>query len=243
MTKIYADGADFNGIVDAAKNPTITGFTTNPTLMRKAGVTDYAQFAKKTIQYLHNCRPETCLSLEVFADEHDEMLRQARVIDSWGQEVGYSVFVKIPITNTKGIPSYDLVKTLSNEGIQCNVTAIMTLEQIDNTLDNLNLNTPSIVSVFAGRIADAGINPITAIQLGMHRRNEMGFGDGAAEFLWASTREVYNIVQAQEIGCDIITITPDILKKMDLIGKNLEDFSLETVRMFYEDAAKSGFTI
>lgn len=241
--KIYADGADFDGIVSAANNRGIVGFTTNPTLMRKAGVTNYTEFAKRAIGYLKQTRPDTCLSLEVFADDHENMLRQARIIDSWGEEARYPVFVKIPITNTKGESSAPLIKTLSEEGVCVNVTAIMTLEQIDEALDNLSLVTPSIVSVFAGRIADAGVDPKQIISLGLFRRNNLDFAPHSAQFLWASTREPYNVIEASTIGCDIITATPDILKKLDLLGKDLTTFSLETVRMFYDDAVKSGFTI
>jgi transaldolase len=238
MIELFADGADMRGIIAAAQNKKITGFTTNPTLMKQAGVTDYETFSKHAIEYLASVRPGTSISLEVFADDYNNMLEQARVIDSWGKERNYDVYVKIPVTNTKAIPSYDLVNQLSNEGIKVNVTAIFTNEQITNVLSSLNKSVPAIVSVFAGRIADAGVDPMPIISAGLALRNS-----NTIKFLWASTREAYNYFQAQQCGCDIITMTPDLIKKMSNFGKDLTQYSLETVKMFYNDATESGYKI
>jgi transaldolase len=239
MIKLFADGADMNGIIEAAANPNIVGFTTNPTLMRQAGVTDYTSFAKTTIKYLAEQRPGTSLSLEVFADDYENMLTQARTIDSWGDEFGYDVYVKIPVMNTKSSPTYGLISQLAGEGIKVNVTAVFQLDQITNVLNNLRNDVPAIISVFAGRIADAGVDPMPIIESGLRLRDI----DSSIDFLWASTREAYNYVQANECGCDIITMTPDLIKKMNNFGKDLTQYSLETVKMFYNDATTSGFTI
>lgn len=239
MIKLFADGADMNGIIEAAANPNIVGFTTNPTLMRQAGVTDYVDFAKTAIKYLAEQRPGTSLSLEVFADDYENMLTQARIIDLWGDEFGYDVYVKIPVMNTKSSPSYGLISQLSGEGIKVNVTAVFTVDQIKNVLDNLRNDVPAIVSVFAGRIADAGVDPMPIIETGLQMRDV----DSAIDFLWASTREAYNFVQANECGCDIITMTPDLIKKMKNFGKDLTQYSLETVKMFYDDSVKSRYVI
>lgn len=239
MIKLFADGADMNGIIEAAANPNIVGFTTNPTLMRQAGVTDYTSFAKTAIKYLSEQRPGTSLSLEVFADDYENMLTQARTIDSWGDEFGYDVYVKIPVMNTKSSPTYGLISQLAGEGIKVNVTAVFQLDQITNVLNNLRNDVPAIISVFAGRIADAGVDPMPIIESGLRLRDI----DSSIDFLWASTREAYNYVQANECGCDIITMTPDLIKKMNNFGKDLTQYSLETVKMFYNDATTSGFTI
>jgi len=239
MIKLFADGADMNGIIEAAANPNIVGFTTNPTLMRQAGVTDYTSFAKTAIKYLAEQRPGTSLSLEVFADDYENMLKQARIIDSWGEEYNYDVYVKIPVMNTKSSPSYGLISQLAGEGIKVNVTAVFTTYQVVNVLNNLRNDIPSIVSVFSGRIADAGVDPMPIIEQGIKDRDE----NSKIEFLWASTREAYNYKQAEQCGCDIITMTPDLIKKLKNFGKDLNQYSLETVKMFYDDATKSGFTI
>lgn len=239
MIKLFSDGADMNGIIEAAANPNIVGFTTNPTLMRQAGVTDYTSFAKTAIKYLAEQRPGTSLSLEVFADDYENMLTQARTIDSWGDEFEYDVYVKIPVMNTKSSPTYGLISQLAGEGIKVNVTAVFQLDQITNVLNNLRNDVPAIISVFAGRIADAGVDPMPIIESGLRLRDI----DSSINFLWASTREAYNYVQANECGCDIITMTPDLIKKMNNFGKDLTQYSLETVKMFYNDATTSGFTI
>jgi transaldolase len=244
MIELYADGADFAGIVAAAQDPLISGFTTNPTLMKQAGVTDYKAFAIQTIEYLADNRPETNLSLEVFADDEEEMYKQAKEIDSWAKPYNYDVYIKIPVTNTKGAPTYDLVRRLSNEGVKVNVTAVFTYEQSCNIVDALNPDTPAIISIFAGRIADTGVNPVPII---VECIDYLVIGAGVTnnniKFLWASSREAFSYVKAELAGCDIITMTPDLIKKVRGFGKDLEQFSLETVQMFYNDAQSSGFKI
>jgi transaldolase len=241
MIELYADGADLEGIKTAAKNLKITGFTTNPTLMRQAGVTDYKAFALEAIEYLKANRPETNISLEVFADEEESMYAQAKEINSWAN--GYDVFIKIPVTNTKGEPTYNLIKRLSNEGVKVNVTAIFTYQQSCAVVDALNLNTSSIISIFAGRIADAGTDPFPLVTKCMNYYDSKRPYLGKVKFLWASSREAYNYHHADNCGCDIITMTPDLIKKVSGFGKDLTQFSLETVQMFYNDAQSSGFTI
>lgn len=243
MIELYADGADFDGIVTAAADSKISGFTTNPTLMRQAGVTDYKEFALKTIQYLKTHRPETNLSLEVFADEEEEMYKQAKEINSWAKPYGYNVFIKIPVTNTKGFPSYNLIERLSNEDVKLNVTAVFTYQQSCDVVDALNRNVPSIVSIFAGRIADAGVDPVPVVEKCMEYYDNMKNPRDKIKFLWASSREAYNYYHANDCGCDIITMTPDLIKKVSGFGKDLTEFSLDTVKMFYNDAKASGFTI
>jgi transaldolase len=242
---VYADGADYNGIIEASKNKNIKGFTTNPTLMKAAGVTDFAKFSKDIIKELKQLRPDTNISLEVFADEQDEMIRQARVIDGWSKEYDYKVYVKIPVMNTKGVDNNEVVRTLVNDGINVNVTAIFTKEQtlgVLNAIKNLNsiknLSTSVIISLFAGRIADTLRDPETIVRecVGLTSRESI-------KFLWASCREVFNYTQAERVGCDIITMTPDQIKKLDLCGKDLTEYSRETVQMFYNDAQKSGFVL
>lgn len=243
MIKLYADGADMDGIITAASDLSISGFTTNPTLMRAAGVTDYEPFAKRVIKFLSDKRPETNLSLEVFADEPSEILRQARTIDSWGAEKGYPVYVKIPIMHTDGSSTAPIINQLSAEGIKLNVTAVFTVRQIEETLDALVRMTPSIISVFAGRIADAGANPHDIISRGILYYDSIRTIEDRVEFLWASSREAYNYIDAENAGCDIITMTPDLIKKVKGFGKDLTQFSQETCQMFYNDALKSGFSI
>ena len=242
--KLFADGADFDGIVEASKDPMITGFTTNPTLMSKAGVTDYVGFSKKLIEFLQNTRPDTCLSLEVFADDTEGMIRQAREIDSWSEE--YPVYVKIPVTNTKGESTEEVISVLSNEGIKLNVTAVFTVDQVRDIVKSLSKETPAIISVFAGRIADLGHNPIHIMQEAMDVIDAglRNYPTKTTELLWASPREAYNYIEASNMGCDIITMTPDLIKKVKgFRSKTLEQFSKETVEMFYADAVKSGFKI
>ena len=213
------------------KNPRIDGFTTNPTLMRKAGITDYIGFAKEILQTIDD-KP---VSFEVFADEFEEMERQAREIATWGS----NVYVKIPVTNTKKLSSASLIKKLSAEGVQLNITAILSLEQVSEVADALKNGSSSFVSVFAGRIADTGVDPVPL----MKRALEILKPVSNAELLWASPRQVLNVYQAESIGCHIITATNDILKKLDLKGKDLEEYSLETVQMFFDDAQQAGYKL
>ena len=229
--KLFADGADLAGIKEMASNPTIKGFTTNPTLMRKAGVADYKAFALQVLQIVGG-RP---ISFEVFADDFDTMEKQALEIASWGKNVN----VKIPVTNTKGEFCGPLVERLSRAGVQLNVTAVMTLDQVKRITDRLATDTPAIVSVFAGRIADTGRDPLPL----MNEAVGILKSKPRAELIWASPRELLNIFQADSIGCQIITATNDILKKLSLIGKELDAYSLETVEMFYKDAKAAGYTI
>ena len=231
MIKIFADGADKAGMLSMYKNPRIDGFTTNPTLMRKAGITDYIGFAKEILQTIDD-KP---VSFEVFADEFEEMERQAREIATWGS----NVYVKIPVTNTKKLFSASLIKKLSADGVQLNITAILSLEQVSDVAEALKNGSSSFVSVFAGRIADTGVDPVPL----MIRALEILKPVSNAELLWASPREVLNVYQAESIGCHIITATNDILKKLDLKGKDFEEYSLETVQMFFDDAQQAGYKL
>jgi transaldolase len=228
---IYADGADVRDMVAARDAGLVKGFTTNPTLMRKVGITDYEAFAKEALA----ATGEMPISFEVFADDFDEMERQAKLIATWGE----SVFVKIPITNTKGESSIPLIRRLSAAGVKLNVTAILTLEQVRDVVDALDPNVPAIVSVFAGRIADTGRDPVPL----MREAAEICAAKPKAELLWASPRELLNIFQAEETGCKIITVTSDILKKLSMVGKSLDELSLDTVKMFYNDASAAGFKL
>ena len=229
--KLFADGADLVGMKEMAANPLIRGFTTNPTLMRKAGITDYKSFAREVLSAI----PDRPVSFEVFADEFEEMEAQAYEIASWGPNVN----VKIPVMNTKGAFSGPLIERLSRAGVRLNVTAVMTVEQVQRIADRLSPDTPAIVSVFAGRIADTGRDPVPlmADAVGVLRSRPK------AELIWASPRELLNVFQAESIGCHIITATNDILKKLGLVGKDLDRYSLETVEMFYKDARAAGFSI
>ena len=229
--KLFADGADLAGIQEMAANPMIKGFTTNTTLMRKAGVASYKAFAKEVLAAI----PDRPISFEVFADEFDEMEEQAYEIASWGRNVN----VKIPVTNTKRQFSGQLIERLSRAGVQINVTAILALDQVRRVTEVLAPQTPAIISVFAGRIADTGVDPVPL----MAESVKIMKAKPNAELIWASPRELLNIFQADAIGCHIITATNDILKKLSLVGKNLDDYSLETVEMFYKDARAAGFTI
>lgn len=229
--KIFADGADKIGMLDMASKPYIKGLTTNPTLMRKAGIKSYKDFALDILSEVKD-KP---ISFEVFSDEFDEMERQALEIASWGE----NVYVKIPVMNTKQEPAYDLVAKLSNQGVKLNVTALMTNIQVKNVAERLNPSVPSYISVFAGRVADTGIDPVPQMKIAV----DLIKINPTIELIWASPRELLNIFQADEIGCHIITVTNDVLKKLDLIGKNLEEYSLETVKMFYNDAQIAGFNI
>ncbi len=229
--KIFADGADLEGILDLYRNPYIAGFTTNPTLMRKSGISDYERFSRQVLEHITD-RP---ISFEVFSDEFDEMERQARKIASWGK----NVYVKIPVTNTRHESSAELVKCLAREGIQLNVTALMTLEQVSTISKALQDHAPSYISVFAGRIADTGRDPMPL----MKEAVEMMSPYRTQELIWASPRELLNIFHADEIGCHVITVTHDLLKKLSFVGKDLDEFSLDTVKMFHSDAQKAGFKL
>ena len=229
--KIFADGADLASIENLNMNQDIGGFTTNPSLMKKAGITDYKKFCQDVLKITKN-KP---ISFEIFSDDLDEMYDQANEIASWGK----SIFVKIPITNSKGEKTSGLIKKLLENKIKCNVTAILTIQQVKEIYEISNSETDVIISIFAGRIADTGIDPILimseAVNICKTKKN--------IEILWASTRELINIFQANQINCQIITVPHDILKKISLIGKNLEDLSLETVQMFLTDATKAGYKI
>jgi len=229
--KIFADGADKAGMLEMYAKPYIKGLTTNPTLMRKAGLTDYRAFAKDILKVI----PDKPISFEVFSDEFADMERQAMEIAGWGN----SVYVKIPVTNTKREPSYDLVRKLAKRKVKINVTAIMTLAQVRDVVAALDPATPSYVSVFAGRIADTGRDPVPH----MAEAVKLLKVNPKAELIWASPRELLNIFQADAIGCHIITVTNDILKKLSLVGFDLDDYSLDTVKMFYNDAVAAGFKL
>ena len=229
--KMYCDGADVESLLQMYKNPLIKGFTTNPTLMRKAGVDDYEKFGRAIVQAI----PDRPISLEVFADELDEMEQQAMVLASFGQNVN----VKIPVTNTKGEPTDRVIRNLSRRGVVLNVTAILTLEQVRRVAAALDPATPAIVSVFAGRVADTGVDPVPMMREALKLLKDRP----KAELLWASPRELLNIFHADQAGCHIITVTTDLLAKLALIGKSLEQFSLETVKMFYNDALAAGYSI
>ncbi len=229
--KVFADGADKDSMLELYRKPYIQGFTTNPTLMRKAGITDYQAFALDILQSI----PDRPISFEVFADDADEMERQARYIANWGTRV----FVKIPVMNTRREPMYDLVRRLSIDGIQVNVTALLTLDQVRHACRALHGGAKSYISVFAGRIADTGRDPVSLMSAAV----ELVRAEQGVELIWASPRELLNIFQADDIGCDVITVTNDVLKKISLVGKDLEDYSLETVQMFYRDARESAFSL
>jgi transaldolase len=230
-TRIFADGADLDGILALAADPRISGFTTNPTLMHKVGLTDYERFARDLLERVRT-HP---ISFEVFADEPSEMRRQAHLIASWGE----NVYVKVPVTTTRGESLAPLARELSEDGIKVNVTALFTTAQVELITAAVRDGAPSYISVFAGRIADAGIDPVPI----MARSVSIMLDAPNAELIWASPREILNLVQANDVGCHIITITHDLLKKLDCLGKSLEQYSLETVRMFHGDALAAGFTL
>ncbi len=229
--KIFADGADKAGMLEMYEKPFVKGLTTNPTLMKKAGITDYRAFCKDILTSIKD-KP---LSFEVFSDDFSEMERQALEIASWGE----NVYVKIPITNTKQEACYDLVKKLAAKKVKLNVTALMTLDQVKNVVASLDPNVPSYVSVFAGRVADTGYDPVPM----MAKAVDILKATPASELIWASPRELLNIFQADDIGCHVITVTNDILKKLSLVGYDLDKYSLDTVKMFYKDAVDAGFKL
>jgi len=229
--KLFADGADRAGILRMYANPLIRGFTTNPTLMRKAGVTDYEAFAKDIVSAV----PDRPISLEVFADEFAEMERQALKISGWGE----NVYTKIPVTNTRGESSLDLVCHLARRGVKLNVTALMTLRQVKDVAAALAGGPPAYVSMFAGRIADTGRDPVPIMAEAVDLLRPYSH----IELIWASPRELLNIFHADSVGCHIITATHDLLHKLELVGKDLDDFSLDTVKMFHRDAAQAGYEL
>jgi transaldolase len=229
--KIFADGADKAGMLEMYAKPYIKGLTTNPTLMRKVGITDYRGFARDILASI----PDRPISFEVFSDEFDEMERQAMEIADWGP----NVYVKIPVSNTKRQPSYELVRKLTTSGVKVNVTALMTLSQVRDVVAALNPKVPSYVSVFAGRIADTGRDPVPLMAAAV----ELLKPNPRAELIWASPRELLNIFHADAVGCHVITVTNDILKKLSLVGFDLDDYSLDTVKMFYNDAVAAGFKL
>jgi transaldolase len=230
--KIYADGANLSDMLAYYSNGSmVTGFTTNPTLMRKAGITDYEAFAKEVLARISDLP----VSFEVFSDELSEMERQARMIASWGA----NVYVKIPVTNTKGVSTARVMRSLSSSGVQVNVTAVFTIPQVKEIIGSLAADTPSIISIFAGRIANAGVDPMPI----MKKAVELAKPLPKCEILWASPREALNVLQAEECGCHIITVTPDILATLKTFGKDLGEYSLETVQMFYRDAQSAGYTL
>jgi len=229
--KIFADGANVKEMVELYRNGIVKGFTTNPTLMRKDGVDNYEKFAKEVLEAI----TDLPISFEVFSDDFESMEKEAKKISSWGK----NVFVKIPITNTQGVSSNNLIRKLSNEGLSLNITAILTNEQVESVVDVISEKTKTIISVFAGRIADTGRNPVPY----MKKAYDIVRKKSNVELLWASSRELLNLFQAEECGCHIITVTNDILKKIKLIGKDLSELSLDTVKMFYDDAAKVGYKI
>ena len=231
MIKIFADGADIKEINKLNSNSLVSGFTTNPSLMRDSGVEDYELFAKEALKIVG----EKPISFEIFKDDKDGIIEQAEQISSWGD----NVYVKIPIMDTKGNGNYEIIKILSNKGIKINITAVFTMDQVTLLAENLNPKVPSVVSVFAGRIADTGIDPIDI----MTESLKLLASNQNSELLWASSREVLNIYQAQQIGCHIITVTHDLIKKLDLKDKNLEEYSRETVQMFFDDASNAGYNL
>lgn len=229
--RVFADGADIASIRKLAHDPLIAGFTTNPTLMRKAGVDDYEQFAHELLE----CVTDRPISFEVFSDDFDEMARQARKIATWAE----NVYVKVPITNTERTSTLPLARRLTNEGVKINITALMTDQQVEAAAAVLEGGSPAFVSIFAGRIADTGREPEPVMARALETLRPLP----GVQLIWASPREVLNVVQADRIGCHIITLTHDLLAKVALLGRDLADFSLDTVRMFHRDAAAAGYRL
>jgi transaldolase len=229
--KIFADGADLATMINMSKKPLIKGLTTNPTLMRKAGINDYKNFAMEALKEIRN-KP---ISFEVFSDDFNEMIQQASEISSWGSNVN----VKIPITNSRGIESTQVIKELSRRGVILNITALMTTEQVEKVVCALDGDSEAFISVFAGRIADTGRDPIPLMEKALYIMKDKP----KSELIWASPRELLNVIQADKIGCHVITATSDILAKLDLVGKDLAQYSLDTVKMFRNDALASGYSI
>jgi transaldolase len=229
--KIFADGANLAGMLEFYKNPLVKGFTTNPTLMRQAGISDYKAFAKEVLQAI----PDRPISFEVFSDDFDEMERQAHEIGSWGK----NVYVKIPVSNTESIPAYSLIQRLARAGIKTNVTAVMTLEQTAGIAAALADGPHSYISIFAGRVADTGRDPVPLMESAVRLLRDLPH----LELIWASPRELLNIFHADVTGCHVITVTHDLLRKAALVGKDLNQYSLETVKMFYDDAKRAGYSL
>lgn len=229
--KIYADGADLKSMLEEYNKGIVSGFTTNPSLMKAAGIQSYRDFGKKVLSEIKDMP----ISFEVFADDEKSILNEAREIFTWGE----NVYIKVPVVDTKGMFNGNVIKELSNENIKLNITAIFTVDQVKNVLEVLNHDTQAIISIFAGRIADAGSNPLEI----MKEAVELAKGYPKVEILWASCRELYNIVEANKIGCHIITVQNSILKKINLLGKDLTEYSIETVREFFRDANSLGFSI
>lgn len=229
--KIFADGADLNGMLELYKNPYIKGFTTNPTLMHMSGISNYEQFARQVLERI----PDRPISFEVFSDEFSEMEKQARKISAWGS----NVFVKIPVTNTQNESSAELIQRLASDGIQLNITALMTSEQVRVISPALGNHAHSYISIFAGRIADTSRDPMPIVKKSV----EIMAKFPNQELIWASPRELLNIFQADEVGCHVITVTHDVLKKLPLVGKDLNEYSLDTVKMFYADAQRAKFKL
>ena len=230
-TRVFADGADLDSIIELAAEPAVAGFTTNPTLMRSAGLRDYEGFARAVIDKVAG-RP---VSFEVCTDDPDDVVRQARVISGWGD----NVFVKVPVTTTTGADLTGVAGRLSRDGVKVNVTAVFTVGQAERAISALAGGAPSFVSVFAGRIADAGIDPVPIVAEAVRRADACA----GPRIIWASPRQVFDLLQADSVGCHVITMTPDLFRKVDLLGKDLEEFSRETVEMFLRDARCSGFTL
>jgi transaldolase len=229
--KIFADGANLESLLELATQPHIAGFTTNPTLMRRSGVSDYEGFARKVLEHITD-RP---ISFEVFADDHREMVRQAHLIASWGR----NVYVKIPVTDTRGQSTAAVVRELTDSGVHLNVTALMTLNQVEAVASTLAGGTPAVISVFAGRVADTGRDPVPLMRAALETITPYP----GLELLWASPREILNVCQADDLGVHIITVTHDLLNKLALLGRDLDAFSLETVRMFHTDATTAGYLL
>ena len=229
--KLFADGADKNDMLAMNSNPIISGLTTNPTLMKKAGIQNYETFCKDILEHIS----AKSISFEVFSDDLDEMEIQAKKISSWGE----NVYVKIPITNTRREFTYEIIDRLSDDGVKLNITALMTLDQVRGVVSALNSDVESYISVFAGRIADTGIDPTPIMKESL----EIMKANNKSELIWASPRELFNVIEANNIGCHIITATTDILKKLDLLNYNLDEYSLDTVKMFYQDAVEAGYKI
>ena len=229
--KIYSDRANINDMLQADKENSVDGFTTNPTLMAKAGITDYLGFAREVLSHIK----KKSISFEVFSDEIDEMYEQALILKGLGE----NVYVKIPVTNTKQEYTYELINKLSNEGVKLNVTALFTKTHINKVYDALNKEVPSIISIFAGRIANAGIDPEPT----MIYATELVKENPVIETLWASSREVFNVIQAERCGTDIITLAPNLIAGMKDIGRDLDEYSLDTVKMFFKDSIEAGFKI
>jgi transaldolase len=231
MVKIFADGADKKVILEMYHNPLITGLTTNPTLMRKSGITNYKEFAKDILLYIR----DISISFEVFSDDLDVMETQALEIASWSD----NVYVKIPITNTKGVSTYQLIENLAKKGVKINVTAITTIAQVKHILPAMIQCEAGYISIFAGRVADTGVDPLPTMIEAVNLLKDYSH----LELIWASCRELYNIIQANQINCHIITVTSDVFNKYHMIGKDLTNLSLDTVKMFYNDSIASGFSI